>query len=250
MTGTVARSRRQPPEWLERRLYVCKVASNDSTASEGLECGLPQELRRQAFARAVVRSPLDGGDWHRAEPCAVLLREVGVVERQPFGQAEAAPLPRARNGKMELSGHCIGESMERERGLVREDPGLLRPEPLAHERRVLSSWKVNEPVDAATDANGAPAREVVNEQLWGLAGLCRLARREETLLSTRNFIQAVPIGTLVRLCRDAQNVSRALVLCKTRGGADAKSGFASVRKTGSPGHEARGCRSHWSAGSF
>jgi hypothetical protein len=95
---------------------------------------------------------------------------------------------------MKLGGQSIREPVEHERGLMREDAHPLGPKPCANELLVLARREVHQAVDASTDANGAPTRNVVHQKLGRVAGLGSLPRREESLLRSCDFVQTIPNG--------------------------------------------------------
>jgi hypothetical protein len=81
---------------------------------------------------------------------------------------------------------------------------------------LFARGEVHEPVDPATNANGAPGLGVVHEELRRIACLSRLLSREQTLLARRYLEEAVPVRAVWQRLGHAQNVSQVLVLCKSR----------------------------------
>jgi len=105
------------------------------------------------------------------EPVAVTIVDVGVVEHQPFGNAQAPPSPRPGKGHVDLRREHIGEFMQRERRLVREDARVIGPEPEDHELLVLGRREVHEEavrrldlqVSEVTEYEGVAQRRVGGE---------------------------------------------------------------------------------------
>jgi len=94
---------------------------------------------------------------------------------------------------MELRGQYVGEVMERERRLVREHTGLLRPEPGHDEILMLADWEVNEAIDASSHSHDPPIAEVLVKQRRRIAcGGC-LSSREVATLGLSNGIESPPI---------------------------------------------------------
>src|SRR5258706_9607318 len=104
--------------------------------------------------------------------------------------------------------------MEGERCPVRDDASSLGPEPGCDKLLLFARGEVHEPVDPATNANGAPALDVVHEELGRIASLSRLLGREQALLTRRRLEESVPVRAVWRCLGHAQNVSQILVLCK------------------------------------
>lgn len=66
---------------------------------------------------------------------------------------------------------------------------------------------------AAKNTAQLSCTEVMHQQLWRVASLRRLPRREEPFLACCDLEEAVPFGTLGGKLRHARNVSQTLGLC-------------------------------------
>ena len=126
---------------------------------------------------------------------------------------------------MDLRRKNIGKPVQPERGLMREHTLTLGPQPDDDEVLVLSRWKVNQPVNPASDSSNAPSFDVLEEQLRRVASLRRLLCREVTVLRARLLVKAVPI----RAGGHAQKVTVGLVLCKFASRTDINPRFSFVR---------------------
>lgn len=88
--------------------------------------------------------------------------------------------------RVHLSWQVVRELVEHERGLVRKDAGLLRPEPDRREILVLARGEVDDSIDHAAHADDATILEVLCEELGRVAGLRCLLRREVPFLADRS----------------------------------------------------------------
>jgi hypothetical protein len=148
------------------------------------------------------------GDRNRTRPRTISGWNVGVVEDGVGWHPEPATPPRERQGEVKVRREDIRESVERERGLVRDHARLLGPEPCRHQLFVVGRREVDEAIDAATDPRHAAAMDVVEQKLRRVAGFGSLSGREQTGLCGCRFVESVP----VRIGRGpARNVSHALV---------------------------------------
>ena len=130
-----------------------------------------------------------------------------MVEHDTLGHAQPPPPLTAREREVNLCRQDIGELVERERRVVREDADPIGPQPDRDEILVLSGGEVDEAIDAPADTTGTTAVEVVKEKLRRVAGVRGLSCREESLLARGELEKAVPVGAVLELCVHAQNVS-------------------------------------------
>jgi hypothetical protein len=153
----------------------------EATRAEGAQRHSPQ-------ACAAARSPAP------ARTNAAPLGDVGEVGHHPSGDTKPALLPRRGQREMYLRRQHIRHVVQGERGLVREDAHLLRPEPDHGEVLVVAGGEVHEAVDPAAHSDHAAGAQMVREQLRRVAGLGRLLRREEPVLGRRDLEDVVPVG--------------------------------------------------------
>jgi hypothetical protein len=105
--------------------------------------------------------------------------------------------------------------MQGKRSLVRNDAGPLGPQPCRDQILVLPSRKMHEPVHTAPNFHQASTVDMVNEELWRIANVGCLLRREHAFLRSGSLVEAIPVrvvGTEYGGVH-AQNVSLTLVLC-------------------------------------
>jgi hypothetical protein len=76
----------------------------------------------------------------------------------------------------------IGESVEREGGLMAEDPFLLGPEPETDELLILAGRKLREAVEAMPFASKLPRVHVIRKPGFLKADVACLTEREEPSL--------------------------------------------------------------------
>ena len=88
-----------------------------------------------------------------------------MVQHDVGGHSKAPSTPSLGQREMDLGRQHIREVVEREGCLVRNDSGLLRPEPSGDQVLVLARREMNEPIDAPTDPQGLSAVQVVDEKL-------------------------------------------------------------------------------------
>jgi hypothetical protein len=98
---------------------------------------------------------------HRPEARAIRIADVGEVEHEAQGNAEASPAPGRGQRQVDLSGKNVREIVERQRRFVGEHAGLIAPEPEYDEVLVVAGREVHEPIDAAASAHHLPARLVL-----------------------------------------------------------------------------------------
>lgn len=73
---------------------------------------------------------------------------------------------------------------------------------------------MHEPVDPATNTNGAPGLDVVHKELGRIARLSGLQGCEQALLNRRRLEESIPVRAAWQHLSHAQNLSQILVLCK------------------------------------
>ena len=146
---------------------VAELVPRDEPAAKGLLRGLPQQLGREPASGAVVQRAAGARRRYRAEPGAVLGCHVGVVEHDAGWHAEAPPSPGLGQREVDLRRQHVGEPVQRQRGLVRDHPGLLGPEPGGDQLLVLARREVDEPVDPAAHAGDAAAAGCASASSWG-----------------------------------------------------------------------------------
>src|SRR5437870_6247536 len=112
---------RQTSEGRKRMFYVGEVGLNEQATSQRLEGRLAKQIRRGACASAVAEGSSGRGRGDGPEPRSLLLGNVRVVEHDALGNAEAPPAPLGWKREMDQGGQHVGEAVERQRGLVRED---------------------------------------------------------------------------------------------------------------------------------
>jgi hypothetical protein len=78
------------------------------------------------------------------------------MEKDVRRNAKAPLGPVLGERHVRLARQDVGELVEHERGLVREDAGLLRPEPERRQVLVLSGGEVDDAVDSTAHADDAP----------------------------------------------------------------------------------------------
>lgn len=195
-----------------RTRQVLRRADEHARARAVSPRGLTEELGREALVGAVAQRSARGRDRHRAEPRAIIGRHVRVVQYHVGRHPKAAMAPGAREREMDVGRQHVGQPVERERRLVREHAGTLRPEPGDDQLFVLAHREVGQAVDAAPDTSELPGAGVMDEELRRVASLGRLLRREHPLLGGRRLVQEVPVGMGCQSLGHAQNVSHTLVL--------------------------------------
>ena len=109
------------------------------------------------------------------------------------GHAETSPPPCTRQREMDLTRQHIRQPVQRERRLVRHDPGALRPQPRRDQFFVITRREVNEPIDAATHTNRTSGVDVVHKQLRRVTRVGRLLGREQPRLRRSGLKKTVPI---------------------------------------------------------
>jgi hypothetical protein len=119
---------------------------------------------------------------------------MGMVKDEAPRDAEAPAGPLRGQRHVNLCGQCVRKIVERQGGFVTEDPFAPAPEPEDNQVLVVAGGKVDEPIDAATDAPDPPVPEVLHQQLGVVARLGGLSRGEMSLLGRGDLVQAVPVG--------------------------------------------------------
>src|SRR5687768_5334915 len=97
-----------------------------------------------------------------------------------------------RNRDVNAQRQDVGQIQQREGGLVRENPGLLRPEPDDRQIFMVSWRKLGQSVDPALRASDATAVQVVIQELRRHARLLRLPCREVALLTRGGVVKLAP----------------------------------------------------------
>lgn len=144
---------------------VFQFAPCDHPALQGFARALPKKVRREAVLGAVVKCACRAGRGHRSEPRTLRLGNVGVVDHDAVGHAEALPSPGERKGQMGSRRQRVRQVVKRQRRLVGEDALAFRPQPRRDEIFMLAGREVDEPIDSAADPDGASRLDVVDQQL-------------------------------------------------------------------------------------
>ena len=116
------------------------------------------------------------------------------MQHHTFRNPEPPRAPGEGKGEVQLRWQHIGEVVQGERRLVREDARLFRPEPDGGEVFMVARGEVDDAVDAAPNTKHAPRTQVVGDELRRVASLGRLLRGEEAVLSGRRLEELVPVG--------------------------------------------------------
>lgn len=185
---------RNSSEWLQHPRDLRELSASDEAACEGLLGGLTQQVWREPVTGALIQGARRSGDRNGPNPRARLVRQVGVVKEHVFGNGEPSPSPRSRQCQVGTRRERIGQTMKRERRLMRKDSSALGPEPHGGELFVLDVRKVNEAVDATALVHDSTGLEVLLEQLRRVARLGSLTCREEPRLGARHLEECVPVG--------------------------------------------------------
>ena len=193
MAGT-ASSWSEPPEGRERGLHGGEVTSRHQAAGERQACGITEQVGLEVRGGAVLERPKRSCHGHGAEPDLLLLGEVAEVQHHPFRNPEPARAPGEGKREVQLRGQHIGEVVQGERRLVREDARLFRPEPDGGEVFVIARGEVDDAIDATPNTEHATSAEVMGNELRRVASLRRLLRGEEAVLGGRRLEELVPIG--------------------------------------------------------
>lgn len=154
-------SHRQPSERLERFIDGGQLVLRHEAAMKRLAGGLTKLVGREAGRRAVGQRPADQGRGDGASPAPVLPGHVRVVEHDALLNPQPSLPPVGRYRQVHPCRKDVGQVVERQRGLVGEDAGLIGPEPDAHEIRVVRGGKVDEAVHPSSDPDDAAGAEVV-----------------------------------------------------------------------------------------
>lgn len=142
---------------------------------------------------AVAESPKHACNGHGSDFQALAFRNIVVVKKHSLGRPKASFGPGRGQRQVHLSWKCIREVVEHERGFMRENPCLFRPEPDCDEVLMLAGRKVNDAVDATSNAPDSAVAEVFAKELRGITGLGCLRCREVSLLSDGKVEEAIPV---------------------------------------------------------
>jgi hypothetical protein len=93
---------------------------------------------------------------------------------------------------MNLSGQDIGEAVQGQSRLVRQNALRIGPQPCGNELLVLTGRKVHETVNPAANSNNASGFLVMSEQRWRVSGGRRLAGGKQTFLGGGDVVQCLP----------------------------------------------------------
>lgn len=172
--------------------HLHSVLVDESTTASLLHRGVNEfggDMRGHAIAERADR--VRHGDG--ADLDAVVLRHVGVVNEDAIGNAKAAPRPIRGKGQADLSRQRIGEVVQQERGLVREDAGLFGPEPDRGEVLALGCGEVYDTVDPSANARDSTILQVLDRQLRRVTSFGGLFGRDVPILTDRRLEAAVPV---------------------------------------------------------
>src|SRR6266446_8812469 len=191
------------------------LRSADHAARERLADGGGEEVRRDVVFCAVGERSRRRSDRDGADPRPVALRYVGVVQHDTVWNLKSAPPPLCRDRQVRSRRQYVGELVEHERGLVREDPCSVGPEPERDQVLLLTRREMLEPVHSPPDANDLAAVEVLHQQLRRVSRVESLLRREVALLRKRSLVEAVPVRSRLSTRAHARILTCGLVCCKS-----------------------------------
>ena len=175
-------------------LDLSELVSCDEPAPERLLSGLPQEIRIEVLSGAVGEGAASRDDRDGPDPGSLLFRDVHVMQDDTDRDPEAPLPPPKGEGEVDLRGQDVGEAVESEGGLMREDPRLFGPEPDDRQVLMLASGVVDQAVDPAPNSRHAAGLEVLLEKLGRVPGQSSLGGGEVALLGARRSVESVPVG--------------------------------------------------------
>ena len=145
------------------------------------------------------------------------------MQHDTFRNLKSAPAPLCREGQVSPRRQHIGEFVEHQRSLVREDPCPVGPQPEGDQVPLLTRREMLEPVHTPPDAGDLAAVEVLYQQLRRVSRVESLLRREVALLRKRSLVEAVPVRSRLFAPSHAVILTFGLVLCNRT---DIYSGFS------------------------
>jgi hypothetical protein len=199
---------------LQRALNLSDIAFGHDSTSQRLVDGDREKIRRKMVRCAVGQRPWHGRDGDHSDPRPLRPADVRIVERDAIRDSKAAISPGYRYREMGSRGEHVGEVVQHESGFMREDAGLLGPEPDGNEILLLARGEVLEAIDASPDAEDLPAAQVLDEQLRGVPRLFRLLCREVALLAKSDAVEAVPVRPAGVGAAHTPTLTAGLYLCK------------------------------------
>ena len=179
-------------EGLQRPGDLRELGARDKAPYERLLCSLTQEVWCESGVCALIERARRRGDGDGAEPRAGVVSQVGVVKEHIVGHRQSPALPGSREREVGARREHIGQAVKREGRLVREDASAVRPEPDGGELLVFDVREVNEAVETPALVRDPTGLEVLLQELRRVAGLRRLARREEPRLGSRYLEECIP----------------------------------------------------------
>lgn len=163
-----------------------------------LSSGLLQQLRSEAVTSAVVERPTNIGGRYDTKPCPISAWNVRVVEDDVVEHLKPSPVPRKWEGEVNPCGEDIGQFMQCQRSVVRDNSRLFRPEPCDDEFVVLTPREVSDAIDASVNTNDATSLlQMMGEKGRRKASCACLLGREQPLLGGGNLLEAMPVWAIL-----------------------------------------------------